>query len=163
MKMRGARSSNLIWVLRHFPAVWRRAAFLCHPAVILASLGLWSQLENPIQPGPCAHVGVDFFFVLSGYLITTLLLREETRDGSYSLRGFYWRRILRIVPIYFFVVTVAAIWSIGIKGRNRIPVDPAGLLPVPVQFPGGEGHPLPVADLVAGGGRAILTWSGRCC
>ena len=43
--------------------------------------------------------GVDFFFVLSGFLITTLLLREEDRDGRFSLRGFYRRRILRIVPV----------------------------------------------------------------
>lgn len=61
--------------------------------------------------------GVDFFFVLSGFLITTLLLREEERDGRFSLRGFYRRRILRIIPLYFLVITLCAIWWIGVRGQ----------------------------------------------
>lgn len=63
--------------------------------------------------------GVDFFFVLSGFLITTLLLREEARDGRFSLAGFYRRRILRIVPIYFLVVTLAAVWWIVVRGQDQ--------------------------------------------
>lgn len=62
--------------------------------------------------------GVDFFFVLSGYLITTLLLREEDRNGRISLLGFYWRRALRIIPIYFLMVTLAAVWWIGFRGQE---------------------------------------------
>lgn len=62
-------------------------------------------------------LGVDFFFVLSGFLITTLLLREESARGFFSLRGFYWRRILRIVPVYFFVVTAAVLWFVILKGN----------------------------------------------
>ena len=61
--------------------------------------------------------GVDFFFVLSGFLITTLLLREEDRDGRFSLRGFYRRRILRIVPVYFLVVTLVGGWFVLVKGE----------------------------------------------
>jgi len=45
--------------------------------------------------------GVDVFFVLSGFLITTLLLRERARTGRVSLRAFYIRRFFRIVPVYF--------------------------------------------------------------
>lgn len=63
--------------------------------------------------------GVDFFFVLSGYLITTLLLREEDRDGRFSLAGFYKRRILRIIPVYFLVVTLVAVWWIGLRGQGE--------------------------------------------
>lgn len=63
--------------------------------------------------------GVDFFFVLSGYLITTLLLREEDRNGRFSLTGFYWRRFLRIIPLYFLVVTLVAIWWIGVRGQEQ--------------------------------------------
>lgn len=63
--------------------------------------------------------GVDFFFVLSGYLITTLLLREEDRYGRFSIAGFYRRRLLRIVPVYFLVVKLTAIWWIGIRGQNE--------------------------------------------
>ena len=62
------------------------------------------------------HTGVDFFFVLSGFLITTLLLREETAKGRFSLRGFYWRRFLRIIPVYYLVVSFAAVYAIIVKG-----------------------------------------------
>ena len=63
-------------------------------------------------------LGVDFFFVLSGYLITTLLLREREATGAISLKGFYVRRLLRIVPVYFFVVTCVAVYFIGVKGET---------------------------------------------
>lgn len=43
-------------------------------------------------------LGVDVFFVLSGYLITALLLEERHATGQVDLRRFYWRRVLRLVP-----------------------------------------------------------------
>lgn len=46
------------------------------------------------------HFAVTIFFVLSGFLITLLLLRERERKGTISLKGFYWRRILRILPAW---------------------------------------------------------------
>jgi peptidoglycan/LPS O-acetylase OafA/YrhL len=52
-------------------------------------------------PVPGAH-GVLIFFVLSGFLITWLLLREQEQRGSVSLRGFYRRRMLRIFPAFYF-------------------------------------------------------------
>jgi peptidoglycan/LPS O-acetylase OafA/YrhL len=45
--------------------------------------------------------GVHVFFGISGFLITTLLLREQERYGSISLRDFYIRRALRIWPVYY--------------------------------------------------------------
>lgn len=45
--------------------------------------------------------GVEIFFVLSGYLITTLLLREYRRTGDVSFRRFYARRALRIFPAFY--------------------------------------------------------------
>ena len=50
--------------------------------------------------GASGPVGADVFFVLSGFLVTTLLLREEGRSGRLDLRAFYRRRALRIVPAY---------------------------------------------------------------
>jgi peptidoglycan/LPS O-acetylase OafA/YrhL len=49
-------------------------------------------------------LGVDVFFVLSGFLITTLMLREKERTGEVSLRGFYTRRFFRIIPVYVFTI-----------------------------------------------------------
>jgi len=101
---------------RHFGSL-DGLRFLCISLVIWHHVPIWHGFDPLFFSR--GHTGVDFFFVLSGFLITTLLLREEGRDGRFSLRGFYWRRILRIVPIYFFVVTVAAVCEIGIKGDFR--------------------------------------------
>ncbi len=51
--------------------------------------------------GAPGDLGVSAFFVLSGFLITWLLVREFARDGSISFKGFYMRRTLRIVPAYY--------------------------------------------------------------
>src|SRR5215469_2707913 len=53
--------------------------------------------------------GVTLFFLLSGYLITSLLLRERWIKGDVNLRAFYLRRILRIWPLYFFILIVAVL------------------------------------------------------
>ncbi|ANZ38267.1 hypothetical protein BBK82_21565 [Lentzea guizhouensis] len=55
--------------------------------------------------------GVQMFFVLSGFLITTLMLREERRTGRISLKEFYLRRAFRIMPVYLVVLLVAAVSS----------------------------------------------------
>src|SRR5690554_7836893 len=49
-------------------------------------------------------VGVDIFFVISGYLITTIILREKAA-GTFSLLRFYERRARRILPALFLVLT----------------------------------------------------------
>ncbi|MDO7853074.1 acyltransferase family protein [Hymenobacter convexus] len=50
------------------------------------------------------QLGVDLFFVLSGFLITYLLLAEKQKLGTIDFRAFYLRRVLRIWPLYFLVV-----------------------------------------------------------
>ncbi|MCR4348073.1 MAG: acyltransferase [Sulfuricaulis sp.] len=54
-------------------------------------------------------LGVTIFFVLSGYLITTLMRIEHARGGGISYRGFYLRRLLRLMPPLFIVVAVAGL------------------------------------------------------
>jgi peptidoglycan/LPS O-acetylase OafA/YrhL len=56
-----------------------------------------------------AEIGVSAFFVLSGYLITSLLLDEKTRTGAISLSGFYWRRAFRILPPFATLLVVLLI------------------------------------------------------
>jgi peptidoglycan/LPS O-acetylase OafA/YrhL len=58
----------------------------------------------------CGIAGVDLFFVLSAYLITSLLLREQARAGRLHLKSFYVRRILRIWPLYFVALGIAVVW-----------------------------------------------------
>lgn len=53
---------------------------------------------------PPAHYGVKLFFVISGFLITYLLLKEKNFQGRINIRKFFIRRILRIWPLYFLVV-----------------------------------------------------------
>lgn len=47
---------------------------------------------------PLAETSVQLFFVISGYIITTLLLQERERTGTISISGFYIRRVCRIIP-----------------------------------------------------------------
>jgi peptidoglycan/LPS O-acetylase OafA/YrhL len=56
-----------------------------------------------------AHLGVQIFFVISGYLITSLLLIEKTRTGRIDFFHFYLRRTLRIFPAAFFYITMIAV------------------------------------------------------
>ncbi len=56
-------------------------------------------------------VGVDVFLVISGFLITGLLLRELERTGSISLSAFYGRRVRRLVPAAAVALTATMLWS----------------------------------------------------
>jgi peptidoglycan/LPS O-acetylase OafA/YrhL len=55
------------------------------------------------------YIGVDIFYVISGYLITGLLLRELEKTGTLALKTFYLRRIKRLLPTSFFVLALTAI------------------------------------------------------
>lgn len=64
---------------------------------------VWHHSEHPdvLPMFARGFAGVDLFFVLSGFLITTLLLREKARNGRISLRDFWARRFLRLMPAYY--------------------------------------------------------------
>jgi peptidoglycan/LPS O-acetylase OafA/YrhL len=64
-------------------------------------------------------VGVDVFFVLSGFLITGLLLRELERTGSISLPSFYARRLRRLLPAVALVILVTVIASVVVLSPLR--------------------------------------------
>jgi len=80
---------------------------------IVAVIWLHSWYETPYYPRLQAtpvlrqgFYGVQVFFVVSGFLITTLLLREIDKYGKISLRDFYIRRALRIWPLYYAVLAI---------------------------------------------------------
>ena len=54
-------------------------------------------------------LGVDIFFVISGYLITSIILKEVTNSNQFSFKNFYVRRIRRILPALFFVMFISLI------------------------------------------------------
>ena len=59
------------------------------------------------QPFRGGFIGVDIFFVISGYLITSIILKELVTTGSFSFKHFYERRIRRILPALLFVMLVS--------------------------------------------------------
>lgn len=93
------------------------------PAGIRAGSPYWPSLDGvrglfmviifayhahpPLVPG--AGIAVDAFFVMSAFLITTLLVAEHHRTGRIDLRRFYRRRALRLLPAMVVVVPVAAL------------------------------------------------------
>ena len=60
-------------------------------------------LEGILGRGP---LGVDLFFAISGFLITTLMIREQSRTGRLAVGRFYARRSLRIFPLYYVVLSL---------------------------------------------------------
>ena len=78
-------------------------------AVSLVLLDHWSNYKLGF---PASNLGVSLFFVLSGYLITGILLKSKDKDQANnfghakSLKLFYIRRTLRIFPLYYFILAV---------------------------------------------------------
>lgn len=90
--------------------------------------------------------GVTLFFFLSGYLITTLLRREFMRDGTLSLKAFYFRRAVRILPPLAFAIALAAAMSL------------TGLLH-PLYYPGLISDALFLSNYLPLSGVPIGLWS----
>jgi peptidoglycan/LPS O-acetylase OafA/YrhL len=64
---------------------------------------------------PLPDIGVGIFFIISGYIITGLLLKEETAQGSISIKAFYIRRACRIIPAFYtFLLATFILSSIGV-------------------------------------------------
>lgn len=70
----------------------------------ISSNGLLSLVTN-------GCLGVDLFFILSGFLITTLIFKEVRLNKSFSLKYFWIRRGLRIVPVYYFVIGLYGLFA----------------------------------------------------
>lgn len=84
--------------------------------VFCAHIGYpWPSLNGRFMSG--AFQGVDLFFVLSGFLLTKLLLEERATTGGFSFSGFYRRRALRLLPALFFMLIVLSVWT-TLRGEN---------------------------------------------
>ncbi|TFV63564.1 UNVERIFIED_ORG: acyltransferase [Bacillus sp. AZ43] len=73
-----------------------------------------AHLRGDLWPALHGATGVTLFFVLSGYLITTLLLREEDRHGSVDFRSFYVRRTFRIYPMFLGTIALYCVLILGL-------------------------------------------------
>jgi len=65
--------------------------------------------------GTSGALGVLVFFVLSGFLITWLLLKEDEKCGTISLKGFYRRRCLRIFPAFYCFLIITVLLRIAVR------------------------------------------------
>lgn len=79
-----------------------------------------APFSNSLPITSRGFLGVDMFFVLSGWLIVMLLLRENDRNGDISLRKFYMRRTLRIFPIYYALLLVLALLFYVVAPGNSL-------------------------------------------
>jgi peptidoglycan/LPS O-acetylase OafA/YrhL len=90
-------SSTAVHRFAHVDAMRALAVVL----VVLGHAGL-----GDIIPGGS---GVTIFFAISGFIITTLLLKEKVNSGGFDLRAFYGRRILKIFPPFLIVIAIPTI------------------------------------------------------
>jgi peptidoglycan/LPS O-acetylase OafA/YrhL len=85
-------------------------------AVAVGMVILDHTLNNQFPGG---FIGVDIFFVLSGYLITTILAHEFERDERINLGHFYLRRFLRLTPALFILLASYVLVSAAVSGSFR--------------------------------------------
>jgi|GEM_PF-506044 len=95
----GLRALSMFWVLvqhlhqglRPLGATPSGAMFLAHPFLSLGWAG---------------NLGIEMFFVISGYLVTGMLMRERATNGTIQMRLYYVRRALRILPAYLVAIAL---------------------------------------------------------
>jgi peptidoglycan/LPS O-acetylase OafA/YrhL len=122
----GIRALSILWVIA-FHTVWYLGFYIST-----------SDYSTIVRSGPVhrffleGYYGVDMFFVLSGFLISTMLIKDIQSNDRISLRAFYIRRFFRIVPVYVFMLLVNAvllkmnnqnIWANLLFINNFIPIQ----------------------------------------
>jgi peptidoglycan/LPS O-acetylase OafA/YrhL len=95
--------------------------FVCHTLPFEAEFYRKLHLPLPWVWGATVKAGaagVDLFFALSAFLITSLLLKERQETGGISLKYLYLRRILRIWPLYFLVIALGVVLSHTVANQS---------------------------------------------
>lgn len=115
----GVRSSTEVDASRRSHAGTRLRGDIEGLRAIAVGTVLIYHVGIPFMPG--GFVGVDIFFVISGFLITSLLLREATSSGRISIADFYARRARRLLPAASVVLIATAVagWFI-LPGEDRL-------------------------------------------
>ena len=106
-----ARANTPRFHLGHRPALDGLRAFAV--LIVMAHHGYL-----PLFGG--GSIGVDVFFVLSGFLITSLLLEEWVKTAGISFRNFYMRRALRLLPALIFFLLFVEAYSLGVLRGPRM-------------------------------------------
>lgn len=94
-------------------------------ALVVAAHSNWNKTYPIIWRVSYGNLGVRVFFVISGFLITTLLLQEQAQRGRISIGHFYIRRAFRILPAaYIFLAIVMVLIPFGVHAlyKDTIPV-----------------------------------------
>jgi peptidoglycan/LPS O-acetylase OafA/YrhL len=100
--------------------------------------------------GRFGFLGVDLFFAISGFLIVTLLLRERERKGEISLKNFYIRRSLRILPVYYGLLAALALLFLVLRRGTPASQQFADDLPLLVLY---------LTNWIPAHGWLEITWS----
>jgi peptidoglycan/LPS O-acetylase OafA/YrhL len=101
----GLRAWSIIYVVIYHALM---AIFIGHQEEFL---GFIQQTPWYFQWVLMGDRGVDSFFVISGFLIAQMLFREQAKSGTISIKRFYWRRFLRLAPVYYLVLVLFALFA----------------------------------------------------
>ena len=110
-----AAPGDTAWVLEK-PSFGYKPALDGLRAIAVMSVVAYHFGAGWLQGG---FLGVDMFFVLSGYLITSLLLIEWAGSGTIHFGGFWARRARRLLPALFLVLVVVALWGRVVLGSDQ--------------------------------------------
>lgn len=112
----GWRAISVLLVIVHHFGFYHAGLLLRFPSAVTTILHF------------CGLLGVRTFFVISGFVICRLLISEEKRYGSVSLKGFYYRRIFRILPPFFlYLAAISLLLTLRLVHENWKSILGAGL------------------------------------
>lgn len=135
LPVNGLRALSILWVLA-VHTIW----FLALTLPVHEFRGVFDRYENDvlIRWINRGELGVDLFFVLSGYLIGSLLMQERNETGSLRIGLFYTRRFMRLMPAYWFTLLLLYLagapntynaWANLLYINNFIPFERAFMAP----------------------------------
>jgi peptidoglycan/LPS O-acetylase OafA/YrhL len=91
--------------------------------IFMGEQGIWLDPRFFAQ-SLTVFFGMDLFFVLSGFLIGSILLRSASESGTHHLRRFYLRRVFRTFPSYYLVLTILAVaFPLTAHQRHHLPLE----------------------------------------